>query len=172
MKIENWDIDKVKPYDKNPRNNDDAVEATANSIREFGWQQPIVVDTDGIVIVGHTRLKAAKKLKLDQVPVTVAENLTESKVKAYRIADNKTSDYAVWDNKKLLEELDSLDTDIYTGFDESEIFDDVLDETNNEVLKENEAGVTHSLTFSTQNVEVFEEVKRFIESESDLDENA
>lgn len=57
MKIENWDIDKVKPYKNNPRNNDDAVEATANSIKEFGWQQPIVVDKDGIVIVGHTRLK-------------------------------------------------------------------------------------------------------------------
>lgn len=71
MKIENWDIDKVKPYDKNPRNNDDAAEATANSIKEFGWQQPIVVDTDGVIIAGHTRLKAAKKLKLKQAPVTV-----------------------------------------------------------------------------------------------------
>ena len=108
MKIENWDIDKVKPYDKNPRNNDDAVEATANSIREFGWQQPIVVDTDGIVIVGHTRLKAAKKLNLDQVPVTVANNLTDEQVKAYRLADNKTGELAEWESKMLNEELDEI----------------------------------------------------------------
>lgn len=108
MKIENWDIDKVKPYDKNPRNNDDAVEATANSIREFGWQQPIVVDTDGIVIVGHTRLKAAKKLKLDKVPVTVANNLTDEQVKAYRLADNKTGELAEWESKMLNEELDEI----------------------------------------------------------------
>ena len=72
MKVENWDIGKIKPYDKNPRNNDNAVEATANSIKKFGWQQPIVVDKNGVIIVGHTRLKAAKKLKLKQVPVTVA----------------------------------------------------------------------------------------------------
>lgn len=89
MKVENWDIEKVKPYDKNPRKNDDAVEATANSIKEFGWQQPIVVDNDGVIIVGHTRLKAAKKLKLNTVPVTVASDLSEDQVKAYRLADNK-----------------------------------------------------------------------------------
>jgi len=108
MKIENWNIDKVKPYDKNPRNNDGAVEATANSIREFGWQQPIVVDTDGVIIVGHTRLKAAKKLKLDQVPVTVAENLKDEQVKAYRLADNKTGELAEWESKMLNEELGEI----------------------------------------------------------------
>ena len=108
MKIENWDINKVKPYENNPRNNDDAVEATANSIREFGWQQPIVVDTEGIVIVGHTRLKAAKKLKLDQVPVTVAENLMDEQVKAYRLADNKTGELAEWESKMLNEELGEI----------------------------------------------------------------
>lgn len=122
MKIENWDINKVKPYDKNPRNNDDAVEATANSIKEFGWQQPIVVDNDGVVIVGHTRLKAAKKLKLEQVPVTVADNLTDEQVKAYRLADNKTGELADWDDDLLtseLEELDNLDFDMGDfGFEE------------------------------------------------------
>lgn len=105
MKVENWDIDKVKPYANNPRKNDDAVAATANSIREFGWQQPIVVDSDGVVIVGHTRLKAAKKLKLKQVPVTVAENLTDEQVKAYRLADNKTGELAEWDQDLLDSEL-------------------------------------------------------------------
>ena len=85
MEVKEWPIEEVKPYKHNPRNNDDAVEATANSIREFGWQQPIVVDKDGVIIVGHTRLKAAKKLKMEQVPVTVAENLTDDQVKAYRL---------------------------------------------------------------------------------------
>ena len=118
MKVENWDISKVKPYAKNPRKNDGAVEATANSIKEFGWQQPIVVDNDGVIIVGHTRLKAAKKLKLKQVPVTIAENLTDEQVKAYRLADNKTGELAVWD-KTLQAELDDIsDIDMAIfGFD-------------------------------------------------------
>jgi ParB-like chromosome segregation protein Spo0J len=118
MEVKEWPIEEVKPYKNNPRNNDDAVEATANSIREFGWQQPIVVDTDGVIIVGHTRLKAAKKLKLKQVPVTVAENLTDEQVKAYRLADNKTGELAVWD-KTLQAELDDIydiDMTIF-GFD-------------------------------------------------------
>ena len=118
MEVKEWPIEEVKPYKNNPRNNDDAVEATANSIREFGWQQPIVVDTDGVIIVGHTRLKAAKKLKLKQVPVTVAENLTDEQVKAYRLADNKTGELADWD-KNLQAELDDIydiDMTIF-GFD-------------------------------------------------------
>lgn len=108
MEVEEWSINKVKPYNKNPRNNNDAVEATANSIKEFGWQQPIVVDKDDIVIVGHTRLKAAKKLKLDKVPVTVADNLTDEQAKAYRLADNKTGELADWESKMLNEELDEI----------------------------------------------------------------
>lgn len=108
MKIEEWPIDKVIPYENNPRNNDGAVDSTANSIKEFGWQQPIVVDKDGVIIVGHTRLKAAKKLKLDQVPVTIAESLTDEQVKAYRLADNKTGELAEWESKMLDEELGEI----------------------------------------------------------------
>lgn len=108
MNVEEWPIDKVVPYENNPRNNNDAVDSTANSIKEFGWQQPIVVDKAGVVIVGHTRLKAAKKLKLDQVPVTVANNLTDEQVKAYRLADNKTGELAEWESKMLNEELDEI----------------------------------------------------------------
>ena len=125
MEVKEWPIDKVKPYDKNPRNNDDAVEATANSIHEFGWQQPIVVDKNGVIIVGHTRLKAAKKLKLKQVPVVVADNLTDEQVKAYRLADNKTGELAGWDFDLLnseLEDLTSIDMSDF-GFDESEDVD-------------------------------------------------
>lgn len=108
MKVEEWPIDKVIPYENNPRKNDEAAIVTANSIKEFGWQQPIVVDENGIVIAGHTRLKAAKKLKLDKVPVTVADNLTDEQVKAYRLADNKTGELAEWESKMLNEELDEI----------------------------------------------------------------
>ena len=91
MKVEQWKIGDVKPYGNNPRRNDDAVEKVANSIREFGFQQPIVVDSEGVVIVGHTRLKAAQSLGMEEVPVVVAADLTDEQVKAYRLADNKTT---------------------------------------------------------------------------------
>lgn len=105
MEVKNVNINSIKPYKNNPRNNDDAVEATANSIKEFGWQQPIVVDKDGVIIVGHTRLKAAKKLGLKQVPIVVAENLTDEQANAYRLADNKTGELADWDFDLLDDEL-------------------------------------------------------------------
>lgn len=123
MKVENWDINKVTPYPNNPRNNDDAVEATANSIKEFGWQQPIVVDKDGVVIVGHTRLKAAHWLHMKQVPVVVADKLTVEQVNAYRLADNKVGELADWDFGTLGDELDAI-TDIDMGdfgFSEAEL---------------------------------------------------
>ena len=88
MQIELRPIDQVKPYPGNPRQNDEAVDAVAASLKEFGFRQPIVVDADGVIIVGHTRYKAAQKLGLKQVPVHVATDLTPAQVKAYRIADN------------------------------------------------------------------------------------
>ena len=109
MQIENWNINDVKPYENNPRKNDEAVEKVANSIKEFGWQQPIVVDKEGIVIVGHTRLKAAQELGLDEVPVIVANDLTDDQAKAYRLADNKTGELAIWDFPKLNIELEDID---------------------------------------------------------------
>lgn len=98
----------LKPYMNNPRLNGEAVDSVAASIKEFGFQQPIVVDKDMVVIVGHTRLKAAKKLKLKTVPVVVAEELTEEQVNAYRLADNKTNEIAEWDMDRLTEELDKI----------------------------------------------------------------
>lgn len=108
MNVQQVKIEKVKPYDKNPRKNKAAVDYVANSIKEFGFQQPIVVDKDMVVIAGHTRLKAAKKLKLKEVPVVIADNLTEEQVKAYRLADNKTAEKAEWDFDLLTDELLSL----------------------------------------------------------------
>jgi site-specific DNA-methyltransferase (adenine-specific) len=125
MQIELRNINEIKPYEKNPRINDGAVEAVANSIREFGWQVPIVVDKDGIIICGHTRLLSAKHLGLEQVPVHVATDLSPEQVKAYRIADNKTGEIAEWDYDLLpieLAELQDMDFDLsLLGFDTSEL---------------------------------------------------
>lgn len=125
LKVENKPIDSIQPYENNPRDNDDAINAVANSIHEFGWQQPIVVDKDNVIIAGHTRYKAAQSLGLKEVPVVVASNLSDQQVKAYRLADNKTAELADWDTKKLDEELqDILDIDMTDfGFDEDIEFD-------------------------------------------------
>jgi ParB-like chromosome segregation protein Spo0J len=108
MKIEYWDIERVKPYPGNPRRNDKAVDAVAKSIQEFGFRQPIVVDKGGVVVVGHTRLKAALKLGLKTVPVHVAADLTPEQARAYRIADNRTNETAEWDIDLLPIELGEL----------------------------------------------------------------
>ena len=113
MKVENWKIERVKPYDRNPRQNDGAVDAVALSLDEFGWRQPLVVDKDGVLIVGHTRLKAAHKLGMKQVPVHVAD-LDPVKAKAYRLADNQTAGLADWDFSKLSLELGEIND---LGFD-------------------------------------------------------
>ncbi|MCC7407228.1 MAG: ParB N-terminal domain-containing protein [Phycisphaeraceae bacterium] len=101
-------IETITPYPGNPRQNDEAVEAVAASLREFGFRQPIVVDEQGVIIVGHTRFKAAKKLGLEKVPVHVATDLTPAQVKAYRIADNQTANLAEWDYELLPIELAGL----------------------------------------------------------------
>lgn len=108
MKIELRLLNTVKPYDQNPRNNDDAVAAVADSIREFGFRQPIVVDAEGVIVCGHTRYKAAQLLGLEKVPVHVAKDLTPAQLKAYRIADNKSSELATWNYDLLPIELGDL----------------------------------------------------------------
>lgn len=170
MDIVELPIKDIKPYENNPRDNTKAVDKVVESIRAYGWQQPIVVDKNNVIIVGHTRYQAAKKMKLKKVPVKVAKNLTEEQVKGYRISDNKTSDYSIWDNKKLLKELEELEKKaVYTGFDTSDYFEDILDETDNEPITNNEDGVTYSLSFSTQNKERFERIQAFIEEVAMLD---
>lgn len=118
-------IETIKPYPGNPRVNDDAVDAVAASLKEYGFRQPIVVDADGVIIVGHTRWKAAMKLGLAKVPVHVARDLPPEKVKAYRIADNQTATLAEWDFELLPIELKDLQQANYDmsvlGFDEDEL---------------------------------------------------
>lgn len=136
MQIQNFSIDAIKPYENNPRINDDAVKAVAESIKQFGWQQPLVVDKDNVLIVGHTRLKAAQQLGLKEVPVLVADNLTPEQAKAYRLLDNKTGDIALWDIAKLKKEIDELDFD-FEPFDIAFFPDDkdlayIFDENNSQ----------------------------------------
>ncbi len=114
--IELRDIDSITPYENNPRLNDGAVDAVAASLEQFGFRQPIVVDADGVIIAGHTRFKAAKKLGLTKVPVHVAVDLSPEQVKAYRLADNKTGELAEWDLNILPIELAELRD---AGFDMS-----------------------------------------------------
>jgi len=125
MQIEHWPVNNIKPYDRNPRLNDTAVSAVASSIREYGFRQPIVVDGEGVIVVGHTRWKAALKLGMDTVPVHVAAELSPEQARAYRIADNQTASIAEWDNELLAEELKALEElglDIKTlGFDDDEL---------------------------------------------------
>lgn len=111
-------IDELKPYSRNPRNNDGAVDAVAASIKQFGFKVPIVIDTNGEIIAGHTRLKAAKKLGLAEVPCIIADDLTPDQIKAFRIADNKTAELADWDFELLQLELDDIKLDMSEfGFD-------------------------------------------------------
>lgn len=105
-------IDDVIPYENNPRHNDEAVEMVAQSIKDFGFRYPILVDKNNVIISGHTRLKASKKLGLEKVPVMIADDLTDDKVKALRLVDNRTSEVASWDFDMLQKELDAIDMDM------------------------------------------------------------
>jgi len=125
MKVQLRDITTIHPYERNPRVNDKAVDAVAESIREFGFRQPIVVDDNDVIVCGHTRYKAAQKLGLEKVPVHVAKGLTPEQVKAYRVADNKTAELAQWDFELLpveLADLKGMDIDLGTlGFSTGEL---------------------------------------------------
>lgn len=119
LKIEYINIEKLIPYINNPRINDGAVDKIASSIKNFGFKNPIIIDKDNEIIAGHTRLKAARKLGLDEVPTIKVEDLTDNQIKAFRIADNKTSEFADWDIEILNIELESIG-EMFTGFDEIE----------------------------------------------------
>ena len=108
MLVADVDVAKVIPYDKNPRNNESAVKMVADSIDEFGFKVPIVVDENNVIVAGHTRYLAALELGLKKIPVVVAKDLTEDQIKAYRLADNKTGEMAKWDFVALDEELQKI----------------------------------------------------------------
>jgi len=126
MKIEIADITTIKPYENNPRKlKDSAIEKVAMSLKEYGFRQPIVVDKDRIIVAGHTRYRASKKLGFKEVPITIVDNLTPEQINSYRIADNRTNEDAEWDYKLLQEEFSNLVDQKFnlelTGFNEDEL---------------------------------------------------
>ena len=133
MEIKELKLKDIIPYEKNPRKNDEAVKYVAESIKQFGFKVPIVIDKDNVIVAGHTRYKASKKLGLESVPCVVADDLNEEQIKAFRLADNKVSEKAEWDFDLLTEELDGiLDIDMsFLGFEIN-----VLEEEN-EVVEDN-----------------------------------
>jgi len=130
MQIIDKDLSEIKPYENNPRQNDNAVDAVANSIKEFGFKVPIVIDSDFVIVTGHTRYKASQKLGLPSVPCIVADDLTDEQIKAFRVADNKTAELADWDYDMLAREVSEIlecDIDMSKyGFSQDEI-DGILD---------------------------------------------
>lgn len=112
MNIVNMRVEDLIEYENNPRFNDNAVEPVARSIEQFGFKVPIVVDSNNVIIAGHTRLRAARFLGLDEVPCIVADDLDEDQVKAFRLADNKVGELATWDYEALNIELEEIDLDM------------------------------------------------------------
>jgi len=158
MKIQMMATSDLIPYVNNPRQNDDAVDAVASSIKNFGFKVPIVIDNQNEIVTGHTRLKAAKKLGLDEVPVIVADDLTPEQIKAFRLADNKVGEIAEWNEELLaieLEELDNLD------FDMSEFGFEELDESDSQQKDEN----TDSVLINDKMIIIIES-----DNESELEE--
>lgn len=167
MKVILKNIEDIIPYENNPRNNDEAVEYVANSIKEFGFKVPIIIDKDNIIVSGHTRLKAAQELGLKEVPVIIADDLTEEQIKAFRIADNKTGEKAGWDLDKLKIELEDIDFDMTDfGFGDFELsmltddlepepYDDDIMEEYSEHSEENLKSKKLTITYSTDEEEEY-----------------
>lgn len=126
MQVIERKIEDIRPYENNPRDNSKAIDAVAASIKEFGFKVPIVIDKDGIIVAGHTRYEASKKLGLEKVPCIVADDLTDEQVKAFRLADNKTAELADWDYNILeleLDDIEELDMSDF-GFNDTDISDE------------------------------------------------
>jgi len=131
-------IDELIAYDNNPRFNDEAVDAVANSIKAFGFRNPILIDSHNVIIAGHTRLLASKKLGLKEVPCIVVDDLSEDEVKALRLADNKTAEIAKWDMGKLAVEIKNIDMDLLQfGFED--LMDKLQDKPKDDNFDEDEA---------------------------------
>lgn len=130
MQIISKNIKEIKEYENNPRNNDNAVEYVAKSINDFGFKIPIIIDKNNIIVAGHTRYKAAKKLNLSEIPCIVADDLTDEQIKAFRLVDNKSAELAEWNLELLnleLENIHDIDMNLY-DFKLTELLDDVVDD--------------------------------------------
>lgn len=147
MEIVNVSVDKLVPYENNPRNNTEAVQFVANSIKEFGFKVPLVVDNNSIVVCGHTRLLAAKQLGIEEVPCIIADDLTDEQIKAFRLADNKVSEIATWDLSALVDELKDinfLDMEDFGFLGADDLRTDFFDEEEKNDVSDNEAAEEES----------------------------
>lgn len=146
INIIEMDVNQLIPYENNPRKNDGSVDKVALSISAFGFKVPIVIDKNNVIVTGHTRLKAAKKLGLKKVPVIMADDLTEDQIKAFRLADNKVGEFSEWDFDKLEKELQELETDMSLfGFDllEKELQKEDEEEAEDDPFEDIEKQETH-----------------------------
>ena len=119
MEIIKMKLSEIRPYKNNPRKNDKGVEKVATSIKTFGFKVPVIVDKKGEIVAGHTRVKAAEKLGMEEIPCIVADDLTQEQIRAFRIADNRVAEESEWDIDLLNLELEEID--LFTGFEEDEI---------------------------------------------------
>ena len=160
MEIINKKLSELKPYENNPRVNDGAIDYVAKSIKEYGFKVPIVIDKNNVIVTGHTRYKASQLLGLKEVPCIIANDLNEKQIKAFRLADNKVADFSYFDNTLLLEELSDLE-DMFTGFELSEAFEDILDENDTDILGEEEH--IYKIVIKSVNKEDIDKVRQFCE---------
>ena len=188
MKIINFKIEDLKPYENNPRNNDDAVKYVKNSIEKFGFKVPIVVTKDGVIVTGHTRYKACLELGFKEIPCVIADDLSEEEIKAFRVVDNKVGEISFWDNDLLADEIRDLDIDMTDfGFGDFELNillgdfkpesydDDLIDEyerNEGELLKKKRVIINYETDeeeeflkslFKTDNLKVLYKVEELIE---------
>ena len=173
MEIVYKNIDELIPYENNPRLNDEAVEYVKNSIKEFGFKVPVVIDKDNVIISGHTRIKASKELGIKDIPCIIADDLTEEQVKAFRLADNKVAEKSVWNWEMLNQELNDIlnidMTEFDFGIDLDEPLEDELDEDENNIeLKEYQVKLKFKDTKDFKKIE--DELRSFInENYKDVD---
>lgn len=169
MNIEYLNLNEIKPYENNPRHNEEAVKYVANSIKEFGFKVPIIIDQNNIIVAGHTRLKAAEKLNIEKVPCIRASDLSEKQIKAFRLADNKVAEMSTWDLDKLNVELENIDFNMNEfGFTEFNMDEPNFDELERNDMNENnnEKRFVIKITFDTYNdwLEKEDEVRKLVEN--------
>lgn len=168
MQITELKLSEIIPYENNPRKNDEAVKYVTESIKQFGFKVPIVIDKNNVIVCGHTRYKAAQKLKLKTAPCILADDLTEEQIKAYRLADNKVAEKSEWDFELLTSELDELN---FTEINMSDFGFDLMQELEeeppfDELEKEApDEGISVKISFDTYNEysKHEEEIKEFVE---------
>lgn len=165
MEIINKKADDLIPYINNPRNNDQAVDAVASSIKNFGFKVPVLIDSNDEIVNGHTRVKAAKKLGLEEIPTIIADDLTDEQIKAFRLADNKVGEIAEWDEDALaieLEELENLNMDMsqfgFETFDNDIDIDDLFLDDEEQLEKDNAI----YLKWDNKKTEIEEETFQFL----------